>query len=227
MHEIKIIARDPNWIVAVKPYGVLSEETGGEDRMPALLRKALATDPGGPAPEVFPVHRLDRTTEGLMVYALSGSAASALSRAVADGEFHKTYRAYLTADPSLPREGELRDRLFFDRRRDKAFVVSADAARRGAKEAILRYALGEPFLWRGKTVTPAEIELVTGRTHQIRAHMRFLSHPIVGDDKYGGRNFNKAMKANSLKLCATELTLCPEGKLSYLRDRYFVVQPPF
>ena len=77
------------------------------------------------------------------------------------------------------------------------------------------------------TVSRLLIHLLTGRTHQIRAHMSFLSHPILGDDKYGDRNFNKSMKANGLKLCATELTLCPDGKLSYLRDRHFVIQPPF
>jgi 23S rRNA pseudouridine955/2504/2580 synthase len=69
--------------------------------------------------------------------------------------------------------------------------------------------------------------LLTGRTHQIRAHMSFLSHPILGDDKYGDRNFNKAMKAGGLKLCAPDLTLCPEGKLAYLRDQHFQIQPPF
>jgi 23S rRNA pseudouridine955/2504/2580 synthase len=76
-------------------------------------------------------------------------------------------------------------------------------------------------------ISRLRVHLITGRTHQIRAHMSFLSHPILGDDKYGDRNFNRIMKANGLKLCATELTLRPEGKLSYLRDRRFVIQPPF
>ncbi len=77
------------------------------------------------------------------------------------------------------------------------------------------------------TVSRLRIHLLTGRTHQIRAHMSFLAHPILGDDKYGDRNFNKAMKAGGLKLCATELALCPEGKLAYLRDQHFQIQPPF
>ena len=194
---LEIIAREEEWIVAVKPFGVLSEDRAeggeGEAGMPALIREALPeAEPGQPSPEVRPVHRLDRTTEGLMVYALTKRAAAELSRAVADGEFHKTYRAYLTADPALPPSGEMRDRLFFDRRRDKAFIVPAEKARGGAKEAILRYTLGEPFLWRGQTVTPADIELVTGRTHQIRAQFGARRSPLLGDGKYGSRVNYKA-----------------------------------
>lgn len=72
------------------------------------------------------------------------------------------------------------------------------------------------------------VTLLTGRTHQIRAHMSFLSHPLLGDDKYGDRALNRRLKAvGSLKLCATELTLHPGGQLSYLDGKSFSIQPPF
>lgn len=174
-----------DWAVAVKPFGVLSEDASGSpDSMPALLREALAAE-GIPFEGIIPVHRLDRTTEGLMVYALSRRAAGILSKAVADGSFRKAYRAILTADPALPPSGELRDRLFFDRRRDKAFVVEGE--RRGAKEAVLRYTLEEPFDRRGVLLTPARVELLTGRTHQIRVQFAARKSPLAGDGKYGSR----------------------------------------
>ena len=130
MPEIIELTRD--WIVAVKPWGVLPEDAAGEAGMPALLKDKLKTR-GILCGQVFTVHRLDRTTEGLTVYALTKKGAALLSRSVAEGTFRKTYAAFVTADPGLPEEGEMRDWLWFDRRRDKAFVASSP--RPGAKEA--------------------------------------------------------------------------------------------
>lgn len=187
---LEVIDLCADWIVAAKPFGVLSEEKDGEASMPALIRDYL-TEAGKPFEAVYPVHRLDRTTEGLMVYALTKRGAGILSRTVTDGTFHKTYLAYITADESLPTSGEMRDFLYFDRRRDKAFVVTG--GRKGAKEAILTYTLDEPFEWRGHSLTPARIELLTGRTHQIRVQFASRRSPLAGDGKYGSRvNFKGA-----------------------------------
>ncbi len=72
------------------------------------------------------------------------------------------------------------------------------------------------------------VHLYTGRTHQIRAHMAYLSHPILGDDVYGDRHLNRAMKDTALKLCAVSLTFHElPGPLSYLNDRTFTVKAPF
>ena len=77
------------------------------------------------------------------------------------------------------------------------------------------------------TLSRLQVTLLTGRTHQIRAHMAFLSHPLLGDDKYGDRNFNKRMKTTALHLCAVRLTLHLSVCLSYLDGRTFSIQPPF
>ena len=199
---LTLIASSPDWVVTVKPFGVLSEDpaagspgrtkpgrpepdaNGSPSSMPALLREALA-EGGIPFDGLFPVHRLDRTTEGLMLWATNRRAAGILSKAVADGAFRKTYLALLGADSSLPSSGELRDFLFFDRRRDKSFVVTGE--RKGAKEAVLRYSLEAPLDWRGHPVTPARVELMTGRTHQIRVQFASRKSPLAGDGKYGSR----------------------------------------
>jgi 23S rRNA pseudouridine1911/1915/1917 synthase len=204
MLEILEIRKD--WIVAVKPFGVLSEDpapsarpdpvpasgkTGGGEKergMPSLIRQAL-TEQGAAFEDVYPVHRLDRTTEGLTVYALTKKGAAALSGAVARGKTEKIYAAYLTPSPDLPSSGEMRDFLFFDRKRDKAFILDPEKAegRRGAKEAALRYELTDRFEWRGREVARARVELMTGRTHQIRAQFGARRSPLIGDGKYGSR----------------------------------------
>ena len=176
--SVTILARCRDYVAAVKPYGLLSEGEG-EDAFPRLLREELGVE------TVYTVHRLDRTTEGVMVYALTKNGAAELSRIVAAGEMDKRYTAYITPDPSLPPSGEMRDWLFFDRRRDKSFV--ADSGRRGAREAVLTYRLGEPFSLKDRTVVPAFVKLETGRTHQIRVQFGSRKSPLIGDGKYGSR----------------------------------------
>ena len=72
-----------------------------------------------------------------------------------------------------------------------------------------------------------ELELGTGRMHQIRVHLAGIGHPILGDDKYGDRAWNREQHAKRLMLTATELTFSLEGPLDYLNSRRFTVQPGF
>ena len=197
MSGIELLAYTRDWAAAVKPWGVLAEDAPGEPGMPALLKAELETR-GIPCFGVFTVHRLDRTTEGLSVYALTKKGAALLSRAVTDGSFRKVYEAFVTPDPALPPEGEMRDYLWFDRRKDKAFV--ADTARPGAKEAVLRYRIEQTFLWREKEIAKLRVELETGRTHQIRAQFAARRSPLVGDGKYGSRVNRKGPSLFSVEL---------------------------
>ena len=71
------------------------------------------------------------------------------------------------------------------------------------------------------------ITLHTGRTHQIRAHMAYIGHPLLGDDKYGSREANRSHKARRLMLCSTGLCFQTQGTLSYLNGLAFGIQPPF
>jgi len=204
--EIKVIHICGDFIVIDKPYGMLSERpANGADRRncPDEIEKYLSEHalPGEP----YTVHRLDATTAGVMVYALNKKAAAELSRQITDGTFKKSYRACITASPDLPRSGELRDWLFFDRRADKSFVVKKD--KKGAKEAVLTYTLGEPFEWEGETLTPADIELETGRTHQIRVQFASRKSPLAGDGKYGSR-----VKRHEASLFSVRLEFVWRGK---------------
>ena len=172
---MEILFDDRDIAVVVKPRGVLSEGEGA-DAMPALLLPLVG--------RVYPVHRLDRGVGGVMVYAKNPRAAAALSRAVQAGELCKQYTAVVAGVPA-PLAGEWRDLLFHDARANKTFVV--DRERRGAREAALRYRVLETATHEGGEYARVQIELLTGRTHQIRVQFASRRHPLVGDGKYGSR----------------------------------------
>ena len=185
---MEILYTDADVVVAVKPRGVISE--AGEGSMPALLAPLVGT--------VLPVHRLDRGVGGVMVYARHKRAAARLCEAVRTGALKKTYTAVVTGVPEPP-TAELRHHLFHDVRQNKSFPV--DRARKGAKEAILRYAVTDTREWQGQTLCRLCVELETGRTHQIRVQLAAVGCPLVGDGKYGSR-----IKAAYPALTATGLT---------------------
>lgn len=157
--------------VCEKPRGVLSEREGGET-MPTLLSQALA------GATVYPVHRLDRGTEGIMVYALTKDAAASLSAQMADRRATKEYVAEICGTPDPP-EGRLEDMLFFDRGRNRSYVVTRE--RRGVKRAALQYRV----LVSENGISRVAIRLETGRTHQIRVQFASRKMPLVGDRAYG------------------------------------------
>lgn len=103
-----------------------------------------------------------------------------------------------------------------------ATVRILDMPARDAKPIITQYQVIE-----SGSISRLQINLVTGRTHQIRAHMAFIGHPILGDDKYGDRLFNKINDAQHLYLCATSMEFRIEGCLNYLDGKIFVIKAPF
>ena len=168
---MRIVYQDQDILVCEKPPRVLStDEPGG---VPELLRQAL----GDLKADIRTVHRLDRVVSGLMVLARNSSAASELSRQIREGEFHKAYLAVVHGAPETT-EGEYRDLLLRDKRERKTYVVTEPG--KGVQEAILRYQLKS----KSAEMSRVAIELITGRTHQIRAQFSSRGLPLVGDRKY-------------------------------------------
>lgn len=168
---MELIYQDRDVVVCIKPPRVLStDEPGG---LPELVREAL----GEPNANIRTVHRLDRVVSGLMVLARTNKSASELSRQIRDGEFEKEYLAVLHGVPAEDR-GTLRDLLLRSKQERKTYVVSQPG--KDVQEAILNYEI----LAKSGDLSRVRIQLVTGRTHQIRAQFSSRGLPLVGDRKY-------------------------------------------
>ena len=171
-----ILYVDEAVVVAEKPHGVLSEGSDPHG-MPSLLQAEDGI-------EVLTVHRLDRETAGLMVFARTGKDAGRLSAAMQSGSFCKEYAAVVHGIPT-PAEGEMRDLLFRDAARGKSFIV--ERPRRGVREAVLSYRTLATHTVAGETLSLVAVTLGTGRTHQIRVQFSGRGMPLYGDGRYGGR----------------------------------------
>ena len=167
---MKLVYVDEDILVCIKPARVLStDEPGG---VPDLAREAL----GDNNADVRTVHRLDRVVAGLMVLARNAKAASELSRQIREDEFGKEYLAVVHGVPE--EAGTLRDLLGRDKARKMTFVASEPA--KGVQEAILHYQLQSTK----DGLSKVRIQLVTGRTHQIRVQFASRGMPLVGERKY-------------------------------------------
>lgn len=182
---------DSEIAVCEKPFGILSEGEG-VGTLPSLLRAEL----GG---EIYPVHRLDRDTTGLIVFARTSRAAAHLSRQITEGTLRKDYLALLCGTPNEPCEA-LSDLLFYDRQKGKSFVVTKE--RKGVKRAELTYEL----LATNATRSLVCVHLLTGRTHQIRVQFASRKLPLVGDRRYGAPADGSSIALHSYRLSFTHPT---------------------
>lgn len=168
---MELLYYDEDVIVCIKPPRVLStDEPGG---LPDLVRQFLKEPKG----DVRTVHRLDRVVSGVMVLARNKHSASELSRQVREGQFHKEYLAVVHGKPESDK-GEFRDLLFRDKARKMTMVVEEPG--KDVQEAVLHYRL----LGRTEMLSLQQIQLETGRTHQIRVQFSSRGLPLVGERKY-------------------------------------------
>lgn len=176
---MQILYEDNYLLVAEKPQGMLSQsDASGDEDLLSLLRVRAGDDPYPPEA----VHRLDRGTGGVILYAKGERMAAKLSAVLREHGMEKEYLAVITGTPSEPC-GEMRDFLLHDRRRNLASVVPAGT--RDAKEALLSYEILETAETDGVTLSLVKVRLHTGCTHQIRVQFASRGLPLLGDGKYG------------------------------------------
>ena len=168
---------DDDVLVVDKPAGVVVHPGAGNEH--GTLVQALAGRvAGGPDPErPGIVHRLDRDTSGLLVVAKTEAAHAELSRMIREREVTRRYLALVDGRPPAA-SGTIDAPLGRDRRRRT--VMSSDTDK--PREAITHFELLEAL----PRTTLLDVALQTGRTHQIRAHMQAIGHPVCGDPRYGG-----------------------------------------
>jgi 23S rRNA pseudouridine1911/1915/1917 synthase len=175
---LRIVLEDEHLLVVDKPAGMVVHPGAGV-ATGTLVEELAGKLAGGPDPErPGVVHRLDRDTSGLLVLARSEDAHAALQEAIRRREVEREYLALVTGRPGS-RTGTIDAPIGRDRANRTLMSTRTDKPRR----AITHFEVLEELPGRALL----RVTLETGRTHQIRAHMAAIGHPVCGDQAYGGR----------------------------------------
>jgi 23S rRNA pseudouridine955/2504/2580 synthase len=205
---VEIVYRDENILVVNKRSGI---ESVGEKSVTERLNYTL-TDV-----EAVPVHRLDRNTMGLLVFALNKTAEKELLNSFKEREIDKTYNCVVVGKPLKPQQ-TLKAFLFKDAK--KSLVYISDTPKQGYQPIETQYRV----LATMHELSVLEVKPITGRTHQIRAQLAHIGIPILGDGKYGNNKINQRFRAKSQLLCCTRIMFhFKGGPLKYLDNKSVVL----
>jgi 23S rRNA pseudouridine955/2504/2580 synthase len=185
--DFPLVFEDPSLLVIDKPSGVAVH--GGSGVSHGVIESLRAARPEAKMLEL--AHRLDRDTSGLLVVAKKRSALVELHRMLRDGEVEKIYIAVVKGVPASKR---------FDITEALHKYVNAKGERRVAvKEGGMEAVTKVKVLGSTGELSVLQLRLMTGRTHQIRVHLAHAGHPVLGDDKYGDFEFNRALARQGVK----------------------------
>ena len=196
-NDINIVYEDNHILVVVKPQNLPTcGDASGDDNLLDCLKRYLVDKYNKPGEAYLGLlHRLDRPTGGVMVFAKTSKAASRLSDDIRNGEFDKRYLAVTVGTPR-EKKGTLKNGLMKDT--EKNMVRCVPILTEGAKLAVLDYKVVESK----SELCLLDINLLTGRSHQARVQLNFMGTPIFGDYRYGA---NKSPQGYNLALWAYEL----------------------
>ena len=193
--KINIIYEDNHLLVVEKPVGIPVQEDKSKDIDMIRLLKDYRIKNENKSGDAYIglVHRLDRPVGGIMVFAKTSKAASRLSEEIRNNTFHKTYLAVIKGTLKN-KENTLNDYLIKNEKENKSYVTSKDKG----KASSLKYKV----ISEKDNLSLVEINLITGRSHQIRVQFSSRNHPLVGDSKYGNNpnNIDIALFAQSITL---------------------------
>ncbi len=221
--QFKIAYEDENLIIVEKPFGLLTHGDQHEKKnhlANQVIDYLIETESYNPRIEKTftpaPVNRLDRNTTGLVLFGKNNLAVQQLNQMIREKD--KVSKCYMTiVSGNLKRELHLRDRMVKDRINNKVTVLSMD------QEGLEMETIVRPLQTSGK-YTLVEVEIITGRTHQIRAHLAKAGHPVIGDVKYGDKRVNGYVRQrfdlNTQLLHAYKLEFSGcGGELAYLNGK--------
>lgn len=202
------IYEDENILIVDKPVGI---EVTGENSLTSILEKEY--------PFISPCHRLDRNTVGLVLFAKNKESLEILLYKFKNREIEKHYLAKVFGIPSKKAD-TLSAFLFKDNK--KSMVYISDTFKKGYVKIETAYTVIETNVKENYSIL--DVELHTGRTHQIRAHLAYIGFPIIGDGKYGINEINKKFRCNTQQLCSFSLTFrfkSDAGILNYLDKKVY------
>jgi 23S rRNA pseudouridine955/2504/2580 synthase len=212
---LDVLYQDENILAINKTKGIsVTEENGKSGSLNITLTKMVKEQFGI---NLEPCHRLDRNTSGIVLYAKNKEALEILFNKFKNHEIEKHYTALVYG---IPKESHkvLKDYLFKDSKKNIVYI--SNIPKKGYLEIITEYSIIKKD--EKNNTSLLDINLHTGRTHQIRAHLAYIGYPIIGDGKYGKQEINKkfekkVQELNSYKLIFKFKT--DSGILNYLNEK--------
>lgn len=203
------IYEDDNILIINKPVRLEVVSTSDEETATTLLQKEYSY--------IKPCHRLDRNTTGLVLFAKTPETLDILLKKFKNREIKKNYHCTVIGKMPKPQE-TLKAYLFKDNK--KSLVYISDSPKKGYQKIITKYTVLSEN--KQNNTSTLDVELITGRTHQIRAHLAYIGHPILGDGKYGINEINKKLKVKFQQLENFKIQFkftTDSGNLDYLNEK--------